>query len=126
MLPPERGTTVLPWRTPLGMWAYTKWRRLAKLLFIISIFGAMAAPLLAIYVWEDRPDASDTGKHTLSGWLVGCFGDHWAQLAGTVLFSGAAVLFVAIVLLLRSTVRGPWQRRRFRRTGGTRTEWRRS
>jgi hypothetical protein len=107
------------------MWAYTKWRRLARLLFTISIFGAVAAPLLAIYVWEDRPDASDTGKHTLSGWLVGCFGDHWAQLAGTVIFSGAAVLFVAIMLLLRSTVRGPWrQRRLFRRTGGTRT-WQR-
>lgn len=70
-------------------------------------FAVIACVLAALYVWSDRPDASDAGQHTLSGWLVDTFGAHSARLAGVSLFSGLAFLLFAIVAFSIYRLRNP-------------------
>ena len=59
-------------------------------------FAASTAALLAYFVWDDRPDASDAGRHSLSSWLVDLFGVHWARPAGTAIFSVLTIFFALI------------------------------
>src|SRR4051794_8922495 len=56
-------------------------------LFADLLVLVIASLLGILYVWADRPQASDAGTHTLSGWLVGIFGARLALPGGLILFS---------------------------------------
>jgi hypothetical protein len=65
-------------------------------------FAAITSAFVTYFVWDDRPDASDAGRHSLSSWLVATFGVHWARPAGTAIFSVLTLLFTMVgVLSLR-------------------------
>jgi hypothetical protein len=90
------------------------WRRLllrdprtemSGAMLLVLMFGTIASSLCALYVWADRPDASDVGKHSLSGWLVDTFGTHWAMPVGLALFSGLALFLAAVCVLYFGYVR---------------------
>jgi hypothetical protein len=65
----------------------------------LPLFATMTAALLTYFVWDDRPDASDVGRHSLSGWLVETFGAHWARPAGTAIFAVLTVILAMISAL---------------------------
>jgi hypothetical protein len=63
------------------------------------LFAMFISAWLTYFVWDDRPDASDVGRHSLSGWLVETFGAHQARPVGTAIFA-ALTLTLAIVSAL--------------------------
>jgi hypothetical protein len=67
---------------------------------LISYPAMIASMLLAAYVWDDHPGASDIGQHSLSGWLVGHLGVRWAWPVGVAIFSGLALFFAGIGILI--------------------------
>jgi hypothetical protein len=68
----------------------------------------MASSLAILYVWVDRPGASDAGQHTLSGKLVDTFGATWALPAGMAIFTLLALLLLAVVILQMRRMRNWW------------------
>lgn len=62
----------------------------------LPLFAMFTSAFLTYFVWQDRPDASDIGRHSLSGWLVETFGVHEARPVGTAIF---AVLTIALAIV---------------------------
>jgi hypothetical protein len=100
-LPPRRMTRTYDWTSAI-----------LRRALILMILAMMASAFLALYVWDDRPGASDIGHRSLSGWLVGVFGAQWARPAGILLFSALAVLLLGLILLSARRLR-PLRRRRW-------------
>ena len=71
----------------------------------------IASFLTILYVWVDKPGASDVGRHSLSGWLVGIFGPRFALVGGTVLFSLLSVALLALLIAYARWASGPRRER---------------
>ena len=63
------------------------------------LFATFASAFLTCFVWQDRPDASDVGRHSLSGWLVETFGAHQARPVGTAIFAALTILLAIVSAL---------------------------
>src|SRR5258705_13111052 len=77
----------------------------------------IASFLTILYVWGDKPEASDAGKHTLSGLLVGVFGPRFALGGGVALFTVLSLLLLAALIGYARWATGPLRERRMRRGG---------
>ncbi len=62
-------------------------------------FAMFISAWLTYFVWQDRPDASDVGRHSLSGWLVETFGAHQARPVGTAIFAVLTLTFAIVSAL---------------------------
>jgi hypothetical protein len=65
----------------------------------LPLFATFTAAFLTYFVWDDRPDASDVGRHSLSGWLVETFGVHQARPVGTAIFAALTIILAVVSAL---------------------------
>jgi hypothetical protein len=63
------------------------------------LFAMFTSAFLTYFVWQDRHDASDVGRHSLSGWLVETFGVHQARPVGTAIFAVLTILLAMVSAL---------------------------
>jgi hypothetical protein len=77
----------------------TKQDRIVGWVAGLPLFAMFTSAFLTYFVWQDRPDAGDVGRHSLSGWLVETFGVHQARPVGTAIFAALTIILAMVSAL---------------------------